>query len=97
MRLDKFLKVSRLIKRRTLAKEVSEVGRILVNGKVAKPATEVEAGDRIVVDYGSRTLEVEVLEVRESARVADAREMFRVLEERRVQQPDPLRDAKPGE
>ncbi len=92
MRLDKFLKVSRLIKRRTLAKEVSEVGRILVNGKVAKPATQVEAGNRITLDYGSRVVEVEVLEVRESARMADAREMFRVLEERRVQQQDPFRD-----
>lgn len=83
MRLDKFLKVSRLVKRRTLAKEVAEVGRVLVNGKVAKPASEVELGDRITLDYGSRQVVVEVLEVRESSRAGEAKEMFRVLEERR--------------
>lgn len=92
MRLDKFLKVSRLIKRRTLAKEVSEVGRILVNGKVAKPATEVKEGDQLLVDYGSRQVVVEVLAVRQPARVAGAKEMYRVVEERR----EPSDDAPEG-
>ncbi len=89
MRLDKFLKVSRLIKRRTLAKEVAGVGRILINGKMAKPASGVEQGDRITLDYGSRQVVVEVLELRESSRAGDAREMFRVLEEHRTQGSEP--------
>ncbi|MFO7173130.1 MAG: RNA-binding S4 domain-containing protein [Bacillota bacterium] len=81
MRLDKFLKVSRLIKRRTLAKEVAESGRIQVNGRVAKPSTEVEPGDEIRIDFGRRQLVVRVVDVRESARAAEARELYEVVAE----------------
>lgn len=90
MRLDKFLKVSRLIKRRTLAKEVAEAGRIWVNGRAAKPATEVSEGDEIVIDYGRRRVSVRVETQRQAARVAEAREMYTVLHEE--YRPDGLLD-----
>lgn len=61
MRLDKFLKVSRLIKRRTVAKEVCDAGRVEVNGRPAKSATEVKPGDTIVIGFGPRQLKVEVV------------------------------------
>ena len=61
MRLDKFLKVSRLIKRRTVANTVSEMGRVLVNGKSAKPAKQLKVGDIIEIEYSNRTEKVEVL------------------------------------
>ena len=61
MRLDKFLKVSRLIKRRTVANEVSDTGRVLVNGNVAKPAKQLKVGDIIRIEYASRALEVKIL------------------------------------
>ena len=63
MRLDKYLKVSRLIKRRTVANEACDNGRVLVNGKVAKASQEVKAGDKIEIGLGSRTLAVEVLQL----------------------------------
>ena len=61
MRLDKFLKVSRLIKRRTVANEVSDTGRVYVNGNSAKPAKQLKVGDVIRIEYANRTLEVKVL------------------------------------
>lgn len=65
MRLDKFLKVSRLIKRRTVANEVSEMGRIFVNGNVSKPAKQVQIGDIIEIVYANRTVKARVLKVPE--------------------------------
>lgn len=67
MRLDKFLKVSRLIKRRTVAAEVSDTGRVLVNGNAAKPAKQIKVGDIIEIEYAARTLRVRVLKVPETA------------------------------
>ncbi|MGE5653754.1 MAG: RNA-binding S4 domain-containing protein [Bacillota bacterium] len=84
MRLDKFLKVSRLIKRRTLAKEVADVGRIEVNGRTAKPSSEVKVGDLLTLDFGSRLLKVEIMAIANSAGKADAAEMYRVVEEVKV-------------
>ena len=81
MRLDKFLKVSRIIKRRALAKEVGDAGRIELNGRIAKPGSEVKPGDILVLDFGRRKLEVEILEVKESVRAERAGEMYRVIEE----------------
>lgn len=81
MRLDKFLKVSRMLKRRTLAKELADRGRVLVNGRPAKPSTEVGVGDVLTLAFGEKTLEVEVLELRAQASVAAARAMTRVLRE----------------
>lgn len=82
MRLDKFLKVSRIIKRRTLAKEVAEAGRIQVNGRVAKPGTDLKEGDTLTIDFGRRQLVARVLQLREQVRAAEAKEMYEVVEER---------------
>lgn len=81
MRLDKFLKVSRLVKRRTLAKEVCDADRIEINGRTAKPGSEVKQGDLLRLNFGRRTLEVRVLETRESASVEAARLMYEVVRE----------------
>ena len=67
MRLDKFLKVSRLIKRRTVANEVSDMGRVLVNGNPAKPAKQIKENDIIEIEYATRTLKVKVLKVPQGA------------------------------
>ncbi len=80
MRLDKFLKVSRLIKRRTVAKDVSDAGRVSVNGKVAKPGTEIKIGDILEIGFGPRQIRVEVLEIRESAPADQAKNLYRVIE-----------------
>ena len=79
MRLDKYLKVSRLIKRRTVANEACVYGRISVNGKVAKAGYEVKIGDRIEITLGERTLAVEVLQVADNVRKDDAGAMYKEL------------------
>lgn len=77
MRLDKYLKVSRLIKRRTVANEACDNGRISVNGRVVKASYDVKPGDRIEIAMGSRTVAVEVLAVSEVVRKDDASEMYK--------------------
>ena len=77
MRLDKFLKVSRLIKRRTVANEACDNERVSVNGRTARASYEVKEGDVIAIRFGERTLTVEVLSVKESAGKADAAAMYR--------------------
>ena len=77
MRLDKFLKVSRLIKRRTVANEACDNGRISVNGRVVKASYDVNVGDRIEISMGARTVAVEVLQVAENVRKDDAAAMYR--------------------
>ncbi len=79
MRLDKYLKVSRLIKRRTIANEACDNGRISVNGRVVKASYDVKAGDRIDITMGSRTVSVEVLLVAETVRKDDAGAMYKQL------------------
>ena len=79
MRLDKYLKVSRLIKRRTVANEACDAGRVLVNGKPAKASVSVKEGDQIEIQFGGRTVKVEVLSVQETVRKEEAAEMFRYL------------------
>ena len=79
MRLDKYLKVSRLIKRRTLANEACDNGRISVNGKVAKAGYEVKPGDKIEIQLGTRTLAVEVLAVADAVRKDDAGAMYKEI------------------
>lgn len=79
MRLDKYLKVSRLIKRRTVANEACDGGRIQLNGRVAKAGAEVKPGDVIEISLGSRTVRVEVLEVAEAVRKDDAAAMYREI------------------
>ena len=79
MRLDKFLKVSRLIKRRTVANEACDAGRILVNGKVAKASLNVKCGDIIEISFGNKEVKVEVLDVQETVRKDDAKELYKYL------------------
>jgi len=79
MRLDKYLKVSRLIKRRTVANEACDAGRVLLNGKQAKASSEVRVGDVIELQLGNRNIRAEVLDVKETALKEEAREMIRYL------------------
>ena len=81
MRLDKYLKVSRIIKRRTVAKEACDGGRVSINGKVAKPGAEVKEGDVMEIRFGNRVGRYEITDVREVVRKENAAEMYRVLEE----------------
>ena len=80
MRLDKYLKVSRLIKRRTVANEVADAGRILINGKIAKASQAVKEGDLIEVTFGNRPVKIRVLSDVEQKGKDVAREMFEVIE-----------------
>jgi ribosomal 50S subunit-recycling heat shock protein len=81
MRLDKFLKVSRLIKRRTVAKEVSGLGRVLVNGKEAKASTAVKEGDELTIRFGQKIVTVRVDKVIENARKEETDQMYTVIKE----------------
>ena len=80
MRLDKYLKVSRIIKRRTVAKEASEGGRVTLNGKVAKPSTEVKEGDVMEIRFGEKLARYRILTVAETVRKADASAMVELIE-----------------
>jgi ribosomal 50S subunit-recycling heat shock protein len=90
MRLDKFLKVSRIIKRRPVAKEVADKGRIQVNGILAKSSSNVKIGDQIKIQFGNKILEVEVLELRDSTKKEDAEKMYQIISEKRVENSDNL-------
>ena len=79
MRLDKYLKVSRLIKRRTVANEACDAGRVLVNEKAARASVSVKAGDIIEIQFGTSSVKVEVLDVQETVRKDDAKELYRYL------------------
>lgn len=79
MRLDKFLKVSRLIKRRTVANEACDAGRVFVNGNPAKASVKVKAGDILEIQFGSKVVKVEVLEVKETVKKEEAENMYRYL------------------
>ena len=79
MRLDKFLKVSRLIKRRTVANEACDAGRVLVNDRPAKASAQVKAGDVLEIQFGSKSVRVEVLNVQETVKKEEAQELCRYL------------------
>ena len=79
MRLDKFLKVSRLIKRRTVANEACDAGRVLVNGKPAKASLAVREGDVLEIRFGARTVKAEILDVAETVKMDEAKELYRYL------------------
>ncbi|MEK4145794.1 RNA-binding S4 domain-containing protein [Robertmurraya sp. FSL W8-0741] len=85
MRLDKFLKVSRLIKRRTLAKEVSDQGRITINGQVAKASSTVKVGDELAVRFGQKLVTVKIERLQETVRKEDAAAMYSVVKEEKVE------------
>ncbi len=80
MRLDKFLKVSRIIKRRTLAKEICDGGKVQINNRNAKAGTEVKIGDILAIDFGHRILEVEILDIKNSVPAAKAGELYKKIE-----------------
>ena len=79
MRLDKFLKVSRLIKRRTVANEACDAGRVLVNGNVAKASLQFKPGDVIEIQFGTKTVKAEVLQLQDTTKKEEAKELFRYL------------------
>lgn len=79
MRLDKFLKVSRLIKRRTVANEACDAGRVLVNDKPAKASLNIKAGDIIEIQFGTNSVKVEVLDVQETVKKEEAKELYRYI------------------
>ncbi len=79
MRIDKYLKVSRLIKRRTVANEACDAGRITINGKVVKASAEVKPGDIIEIGFGDKAVKAEVLDIVDSTRKEAAKEMYRLL------------------
>ena len=79
MRLDKFLKVSRVIKRRTVANEACDAGRVIVNGKIAKAGLEVKPGDQIEIRFGNNTTRLEVLSLKEQMKKDEAHTMYKSL------------------
>ncbi len=82
MRIDKYLKNSRVIKRRTIAKEACEQGRVFVNGKVAKPGTEINSGDEIEIVFGTKPMKIKVEQILEHVKKDDAKEMFSLVDEK---------------
>lgn len=81
MRIDKFLKISRLIKRRSVAKEVADKGRIQINGKLAKSSSSVKIGDLVEIRFGNRTVTIKVSELHESTKKEDAAKMYEIVSE----------------
>ena len=79
MRLDKFLKVSRLIKRRTVANEACDAGRVFINDKPAKASANVKAGDILTIQFGNKDVKVEILDVQETVKKDEAKELFKYL------------------
>lgn len=79
MRLDKYLKISRLIKRRTVANEACDAGRVFLNGKAARASADVKPGDTIEIQFGTRNVKVEVLDVKETVRKEEAETLFKYL------------------
>lgn len=90
MRLDKYLKTARILKRRTVSKELADNDRVYVNGKVAKPSTDVKIGDLIKVVFGYRELTVRVLMMQKQVSKNDAALMFEVVEEKLIKKEDIL-------
>ncbi|QPA31006.1 RNA-binding S4 domain-containing protein [Thermaerobacillus caldiproteolyticus] len=85
MRLDKFLKVSRLIKRRTLAKEVAEQGRITINGTIAKASSNVKVGDELTIQFGQKKVTVKITDLKETTRKEEATNLYEVIKEERIE------------
>ncbi len=85
LRLDKFLKVSRLVKRRTVAKEICDKGRVAVNGQIAKAGTNIKEGDEIAIQFGQKLVVVQVNSVQETAKKEDANSMYTVIREEKME------------
>ena len=89
MRLDKYLKVSRLIKRRTLAKQVADQGRITINGKVVKASSTIKVGDELAIRFGQKIVTARIEELRDAVKKEDAAKMFTILKEERLEVIEP--------
>lgn len=89
MRLDKFLKVSRLIKRRTLAKQVADQGRITINGKVSKASSVVKPSDELAIRFGQKIVTVKIEMLKESTKKEDAASMFTIVKEEKLDKVEP--------
>ncbi|KRL01863.1 RNA-binding S4 domain-containing protein [Liquorilactobacillus capillatus] len=83
MRIDKFLKISRIVKRRTVAKQITDKGRIKINGKVAKSSANVAQGDTVTIGFGNKTLEIKINMVKETVKKEEAEQLYTVLSEKR--------------
>ncbi len=90
MRLDKFLKVSRLIKRRTLAKEVADQGRIMINGIESKASSNVKIGDTLTIRFGQKLVTVQINSIQETSKKDEATQLYTVLTEEKISQEDSL-------
>ncbi|HFR3683252.1 RNA-binding S4 domain-containing protein [Streptococcus suis] len=90
MRLDKYLKVSRIIKRRTVAKEVADKGRIKVNGILAKSSTDLKVSDQVEIQFGNKLLTVKVLEMKDSTKKEDALKMYEIISEKRIEKDEEI-------
>lgn len=85
MRLDKFLKISRIIKRRTLAKEVADQGRITINGNQAKASTTLAAGDELIIRFGQKLVTVKVNDLRENVKKDEAETLYTIVKEEKIE------------
>ncbi|HEO1319371.1 RNA-binding S4 domain-containing protein [Streptococcus agalactiae] len=85
MRLDKYLKVSRIIKRRPVSKEVADKGRVKVNGVLAKSSTDLKLNDQVEIRFGNKLLTVKVLEMKDSTKKEDAIKMYEIINETRIE------------
>lgn len=81
MRLDKYLKVSRIIKRRSVAKEIADKDRILINGKKAKSSSQVAVGDELTIQFGNKTMKVSVDDIRDTTKKDEAKDLYTIIEE----------------
>ncbi|GEK91618.1 RNA-binding S4 domain-containing protein [Alkalibacterium kapii] len=81
MRLDKYLKVSRIIKRRSVAKEIADKDRILINGKTAKSSSKVAVGDKLTIHFGNKTMKVSIDEIKDTTKKDEAKDLYSVIEE----------------
>ncbi|MDZ7834111.1 MAG: RNA-binding S4 domain-containing protein [Alkalibacterium sp.] len=81
MRLDKFLKISRIIKRRSVAKEIADKDRILINGKTAKSSSKVAVGDELTIRFGNKTLKVSIDDIRDTTKKDEAKNLYTIIEE----------------
>lgn len=79
MRLDKFLKVTRIIKRRTVAKDACDSEKVFINGKLSKPSSKVNVGDILEIIFGNKNLKLEILEIKEHVRKDEAEKMYRII------------------
>ncbi|WP_027410140.1 RNA-binding S4 domain-containing protein [Anoxybacteroides tepidamans] len=84
MRLDKFLKVSRLIKRRTLAKEVADQGRVAINGITAKASSTVKVGDEVTIQFGQKHVTVKITDLKETTKKEEAPHLYEIIKEERI-------------